>query len=187
MQQIIQKFTDKELLEMFPESKNIIPEKIKECKKEIRKKELEITTALEKIYKLKTDNFSEWFGEEIIKIFMMPDLTKLEKSLFRLNKLNYLLHPKNKKNDHFEFQQKIAVAREYPIEELARSKLDLQQRGRNFISICPLHEEKTPSFYLYTEANRFYCFGCQEKGDVIKLCVALYGVGFKDAVMMLQN
>lgn len=182
-----QNFTDKELLEIFPEAKNIIPKKIGECKKEIKKKELEIATALENIYALKTDDFSEWFGEELIKTFMTSELIKLERTLFKLNKLKYLLNPDRKINLPFEFQQKIEVARKYPIEELARSKLDLRQAGRNFVSICPLHDEKTPSFYIYTETNSFCCFGCQEKGDVIKLSMALYGVGFKDAVMMLQN
>lgn len=182
----LQKFTDKELLKIFPEAKDIIPKKISECKKEIKKKELEIATALENIYALKTDSFSEWFGEEIIKTFMTPDLIKLEKNLFRLNHLKYLCNPNSPKNESFAFQEKIESARKYPIEELARSKLNLRQVGRNFVSLCPLHDEKTPSFYIYTETNRFCCFGCQEKGDVIKLSMALYGVGFRDAVMMLN-
>lgn len=187
MQYKPQNFTDKELLEIFPEAKDIIPKKISECKKEIKEKKLKIATALENIYALKTDTFSEWFGEELIKKFMTPGLIRLEKNLFRLNKLKHLLNPNHQINYHFEFQQKIEAARQYPIEEIARSKLDIRQVGRNFVSICPLHDEKTPSFYIYTETNSFCCFGCQEKGDVIKLSMALYGVGFKDAVMMLQN
>ena len=32
---------------------------------------------------------------------------------------------------------------------------------------CPFHHEKTPSFSVSPHKNMFYCFGCQESGDVI--------------------
>lgn len=181
------RFTDKELLEIFPEAKEIVPEKIREHKSAIRDKEKEIEAQLKRIYSLKTDSFSEWFGEEVVNQFEMPDLIALEKNLFRLKRLEYLLNPKKEKVSRFEFQEKIEIARNYPIEEIARGKLDLRRSGKNFIALCPFHNEKTPSFYIYPETNRFYCFGCNEKGDIISLTMALCGVDFKNAVSMLQN
>jgi hypothetical protein len=181
------KYSDKQLLEIFPEAREIIPLKIKECKAAMREKEKKIQLQLNRVYSLKTDAFSEWFGEEIIKHFLMPSLTALEKHLLRLNHFRYLLSPGIKINKRIEFEEKIEIAKRYPIEELARSKLELRQAGRNFVSLCPLHNEKTPSFYIYPETNRFYCFGCQEKGDVINLTMALYGIEFISAVEMLQN
>lgn len=79
------KFTDRELLEIFPEAREIIPIKIKETKEEISEKEDDIEDRLKKLYSLKVDGFSEFFGEELIKRFVMPELTVLEKRLFRLN------------------------------------------------------------------------------------------------------
>lgn len=181
------KFTDKELLEIFPEAKDIIPLKIKECKLAIREKEREIQSTLKGIYSLRADSFSEFFAEEVIKIFVMPELALLEKNLFRLKRFEYLSKPTSKINKRFEFEEKIEIARRFPIEELARSKLELRQVGRNFISLCPLHNEKTPSFYVYPETNSFYCFGCNQGNDVINLAMALYGLTFKEAVEMLQN
>ncbi|PIV85902.1 MAG: hypothetical protein COW50_04490 [Candidatus Moranbacteria bacterium CG17_big_fil_post_rev_8_21_14_2_50_41_107] len=70
--------------------------------------------------------------------------------------------------------------------ELARSQIDLKSSGKNFVGLCPFHMEKTPSFYLYTETNSFYCFGCQTGGDVITLTMHLYSIRFTDAVAMLQ-
>ncbi len=180
-------YSDKELLEIFPEAKKIIPQKIKECKEEIKKREQEIGAALNEIYALETDEFSERFGEEVIKMHMMPVLNKLERDLFKLERLKCLIRPKKAMNKRIEFGAKIDNAKKFPIEELARNKLAIKSRGRNFISLCPLHNEKTPSFYIYPETNRFYCFGCQEKGDVINLTMVLYGVEFKEAVEMLQN
>lgn len=34
---------------------------------------------------------------------------------------------------------------------------------------CPLHDEDTPSCRYYEETNTFYCFGCQQGGNVIRL------------------
>lgn len=181
------KFTDRELLEIFPEAKEIIPIKIKETKEEINEKKSDIRDRLKRLYSLKADKFSEWFGEKLIETFVVPELTVLEKRLFRLNRFQQLLKPKSKKSNWFNFSEKIEIARNYPIEEIARDKLELKQVGKNFISLCPFHNEKTPSFYLYTNTNKFYCFGCHEKGDVISLTMALYGLDFKEAIKLLQN
>jgi hypothetical protein len=37
----------------------------------------------------------------------------------------------------------------------------------DFYMLCPSHNEKTPSFHVYKNATRFYCFGCGISGDVI--------------------
>ena len=34
---------------------------------------------------------------------------------------------------------------------------------------CPFHNEKTASFMIYLDTNRFHCFGCAESGSVINL------------------
>lgn len=181
------RLTDKELLETFPEAREIVPSKIKEYKLAIREKEREIQSQLKRIYSLEVDQFSEWFGEEIVNQFEMPALVALEKNLFRLKRLEYLLNPKKESSNRFEFQEKIEIARRYPIDQLARNNMELRQSGRNFISLCPFHNEKHASFYIYPETNTFHCFGCQENGDVIKLTMHLHGVEFKEAVQMLQN
>ena len=43
---------------------------------------------------------------------------------------------------------------------------------------CPLHTEKTPSFYIYEESGRWRCFGaCAEGGDVFRLGRRLMELG----------
>ncbi len=61
------------------------------------------------------------------------------------------------------------------------------------VTLCPLHDEDTPSFRFYEETNTFYCFGCRAGGDVItlhrKFVEARNGesVSFKDAIHFLNN
>lgn len=45
-----------------------------------------------------------------------------------------------------------------------------RQTGRKTIQIkCIFHEEKSASLTLYVDTGTYYCFGCSEFGDVIKL------------------
>ena len=47
--------------------------------------------------------------------------------------------------------------------------IELKKSGRRYVCCCPAHAEKTPSCTIFPEENRFYCFGCGARGDVIEL------------------
>src|SRR5262249_45834367 len=55
-----------------------------------------------------------------------------------------------------------------------------------FCGLCPLHDEKTPSFTVNPEKNVWYCHGCHEGGDTISFVMKLHGVDFKDALKLLK-
>jgi DNA primase len=38
-----------------------------------------------------------------------------------------------------------------------------------FVGLCPLHSETRPSFYVNARKNLFYCHGCGQGGDLIRL------------------
>lgn len=54
---------------------------------------------------------------------------------------------------------------------------------KNNFANCPFHNERTPSFHV--RENKFYCFGCGEKGDVISFIMKLKGLDFIGAVKFL--
>lgn len=64
---------------------------------------------------------------------------------------------------------------------------DLKQKGNEFHGLCPLHNEKTPSFTVSPQKGFFYCFGCHAKGDVISFVMQKNGIGFKHAIEMLAS
>ncbi len=78
-----------------------------------------------------------------------------------------------------EFKQNIDI-----VSVVKSAGVDLQQRGTRHIGLCPLHAEKTPSFFVFDD-NRFKCFGCQESGDVIDFVQKLHGLTFQDALKHL--
>ena len=85
------------------------------------------------------------------------------------------------------------IPHEY-IEELVRrsdvvdvvgSYVQLKRKGRLYAGLCPFHNEKTPSFYVYPETQSFYCFGCGAGGDVITFVKKINALSYPEAVKML--
>lgn len=64
----------------------------------------------------------------------------------------------------------------------------LQKNGHEWEGCCPFHQERTPSFTIFTGkdgAERFQCFGCNERGDVVDFIKLLKGVDTREAVSIL--
>jgi len=70
------------------------------------------------------------------------------------------------------------------IVEVAQSYLHtpFKKSGRNTFTLCPFHNEKTPSFSLNSELGIYKCFGCGESGDVINFIEKMEGVDFPEAL-----
>ncbi len=45
--------------------------------------------------------------------------------------------------------------------------VQLRKTGTRYKGLCPFHGEKTPSFVVYPNTRSWYCFGCNDGGDVI--------------------
>jgi len=181
--------TEGELLGVFPEAKGIVPEKLKEWQegekeiKEVIKRDLRLIRSRVK------DSFSRWFWREVVKVYVGDELLEVERQIQRLKRLKFV-------SEHGQgalaprkgpIQEKVEQARLTPIADIASSFLKLRRSGKNYIALCPFHQEKHPSFYIYPETNSFYCFGCLKGGDVIKFAEYAYHYSFKEAVEYLTR
>lgn len=66
--------------------------------------------------------------------------------------------------------------------------VNLKKNGHEFEACCPFHSENTPSFTVYTGKDgveRYHCFGCGEKGDVLDFVKAIKGVDTREAIKIL--
>lgn len=63
----------------------------------------------------------------------------------------------------------------------------LRGRGRFISGLCPLHDDRTPSFWIDLESNRWGCHGCKESGDVIDLYAKLNGLKLRDAIKHMSR
>ena len=74
----------------------------------------------------------------------------------------------------------------HPLEAVAgHYRLTLSASGARLVALCPFHEETHPSFTIFPESQRWWCFGCQRGGDVIEFVRLFEGIGFREAVERL--
>lgn len=60
--------------------------------------------------------------------------------------------------------------------------------NRHGMCVCPFHNDKNPSMKIDARiGGGFYCFGCQEAGDVIDLIAKLHGISKYDAAKNLAQ
>ena len=67
------------------------------------------------------------------------------------------------------------------IQAADRLGLQLKRSGSRRFTRCLFHAENTPSMCLYPDAGGFYCFGCNEHGDVIRLYQQALGIDALEA------
>lgn len=63
----------------------------------------------------------------------------------------------------------------------------LQRRGTRLLGLCPFHQEKTPSFYVFDHEDSYHCFGCRAHGDIFSFVQHMQNVDFPTAVEMLAT
>ncbi len=65
--------------------------------------------------------------------------------------------------------------------------IKIEKSGINWKARCPFHNEKTPSFFISSERQSYYCFGCGEKGDIFTFVEKFEGLDFKGALESLAQ
>ena len=73
------------------------------------------------------------------------------------------------------------------IESVISPYVNLSRRGRLVKGLCPFHNEKTPSFTIYTDSQSFYCFGCGAGGDAITFVRRIENLDYVEAVKVLAE
>src|SRR3989440_507799 len=63
----------------------------------------------------------------------------------------------------------------------------LQKSGKSLKGLCPFHNERTPSFYVFGESQTWRCFGCNEGGDVFTFVQMQQSLEFREALLYLAE
>ena len=73
------------------------------------------------------------------------------------------------------------------IVEVIGGYVRLQRAGRDHKGLCPFHSEKTPSFTVSAEKQVWFCFGCNEGGDMFSFIQKVEAVEFPQALQLLAD
>ena len=63
--------------------------------------------------------------------------------------------------------------------------IPLKQAGKDYVGLCPFHNEKTPSFTVCPGKQMYFCFGCSASGDVFEFLKVFSGLSFFEAAKQL--
>lgn len=73
------------------------------------------------------------------------------------------------------------------IVDVISERVKLRKAGRNYIGLCPFHNEKSPSFTVSQDKQIYKCFGCGEAGNVISYIMKDRNVNFPEAARVLAE
>ena len=72
----------------------------------------------------------------------------------------------------------LAQIKRLDIADVASKFTKLTGRGNRLKGRCPMHHERTPSFYVFLDSQKWRCYGgCADYGDVVDLLTKLQKLG----------
>ncbi len=83
------------------------------------------------------------------------------------------------------FREQVRAASD--IVDVIGGSLPLKRAGANFVTLCPFHKEKSPSFNVNPAKQIFHCFGCHKGGDVFRFVQDYENLTFPEALQRLAE
>lgn len=80
-----------------------------------------------------------------------------------------------------------ALRQRIDLTEVLSSHLEMKRSGASYKSLCPFHDEKSPSFMVQKGDTHYHCFGCGAHGDAIQFLMMHLKMSFSDAVESLAQ
>jgi len=65
--------------------------------------------------------------------------------------------------------------------------VSLKRKGREWVGLCPFHEDHRPSMYVNPDKQIYKCFACGAGGDVLKFVQMREGLTFPQAIERLAE
>ena len=80
-----------------------------------------------------------------------------------------------------------AVKERADIVDVVGEHVVLKKKGREFVGICPFHDDSKPSMTVSPAKQFYYCFSCGAGGNSIKFLMELQRQSFSDVVLELAR
>lgn len=73
------------------------------------------------------------------------------------------------------------------IVDVVSKYVNLTKRGKNYIGVCPFHDDHSPSMSVSPEKQIFTCFSCGASGNVFTFVSDFEKISFSEAVKLLGD
>lgn len=73
------------------------------------------------------------------------------------------------------------------ITDLIGSYLELRRQGRNYVALCPWHDDARPSLQVNPERQSWKCWVCNIGGDIFSFVMQREGMNFREALELLAD
>ena len=73
------------------------------------------------------------------------------------------------------------------IVEVISSFLSVTKKGKNYVAICPFHDDTNPSMVISPEKKMFKCFVCGTGGDVVSFVSKYLHISIKEAMIKVAE
>ena len=80
-----------------------------------------------------------------------------------------------------------AVKERADIVDVVGEHVVLKKKGREYVGICPFHDDKSPSMTVSPAKQFYYCFSCGAGGNAIKFLMEHQRQSFSDVVLELAR
>lgn len=73
------------------------------------------------------------------------------------------------------------------IVDIISSYLNVSQKGKNYVCLCPFHNDHSPSLIISPEKQIFNCFTCRTGGNVFTFVMKYENVSFLEAIKIVAD
>lgn len=123
----------------------------------------------------------QWFGDMIRE----NELPVVERKIRKLQReLNMLVAPPSEQDQNGISDAEIEAAKNRDCADFVEIK---RNGGQIQWALCVFHNDTNPSMACYPGEKGFYCFACNEGGDVIKLVQKVHNCTFPEAIRIINS
>src|SRR5690625_6149964 len=82
---------------------------------------------------------------------------------------------------------KLQVQQATDIVRLIGEQVALKPKGREFLGLCPFHDDQNPSLHVSPVKQIYKCFSCGAGGDVFSFMMNYHKLSFPEALQFLAE
>jgi DNA primase len=79
------------------------------------------------------------------------------------------------------------IKRRLSLVDYISTRTALKKSGKNYKGLCPFHNEKSGSFFVFPQSETYYCFGCHATGDIFTFAMKTEGLEFAETLELLAK